>query len=51
MMKIGGARGTIASILATEIFSVIILSLVFAAALTWVTSQYAATAVRLLVKQ
>lgn len=51
MMKIGGARGTIASILATEIFTVIILSLVFAAALTWVTSQYAATAIRLLVKQ
>jgi putative ABC transport system permease protein len=48
MVKIGGSRGVIVSILATEIMGVILVGVLLAGLLTWFSSQYASTLIRLL---
>ncbi len=49
MVRIGGARSTIGSILALEICSVVAAAVTLAAALTWLTSLFGAELVRTLI--
>ena len=51
MMKIGGSRRRIASILGLEMVGVLGLGLLLSAGLTWGTSQIGPTAIRYLLSQ
>ena len=50
MFKIGGSRPAVASIMFSEIGAVLATALVLAAGLTWITSQYGALAIRLILR-
>ncbi len=50
MFKIGGSRPAVASVMFSEIGAVLTSGLVLAAGLTWLTSQYGALAIRLILR-
>ncbi|MHC4339225.1 MAG: hypothetical protein ACYSX0_03285 [Planctomycetota bacterium] len=50
MVKIGGSRASIASVLVSEIVGVLLASVVLAALLTWMTSWFGTEAVRALIQ-
>ena len=50
MVKIGGSRAMIGSILATEMVSVFVMAALLAASLTWFTGQFAGSAFRVLIR-